>query len=299
MFRNYGKLLLAVLLAAALLLCGCGRKKPVSEGSNFEAYFLDVGSGDAAFVICDGHAMLIDGGLPEYSDLIFSFIREHGINSLDLIIATHPHADHVGGLSGALTAVPAKELLCPVSSYDSKAFKSLLRYASLRDLEPRRPEVGEVFDLGSARVTVLAPASVTSDHNNSSIVVRVEYGKTSFLFTGDMEREEELALLESGAALASTCLKVGHHGSGNATCYPFLREVSPEIAVISVGNPNAYSHPHESVLSRLRDCGAAVYRTDLQGQILIRSDGSSLTVVPSRNAEADTLSPGYTPEPSH
>lgn len=300
MLRGIKLCALAALMALAALFAACGKEPSPSsppEGSYFEAHFLSVGEGDAALIICDGHAMLIDGGEPKYSDLIYAYLKEHSVSSLDLIVATHPHADHIGGLSAALSAYPAGEVWCPVASWGSKAFASFMKYAELRGLHPRRPAVGECFSLGSALVRVLAPIAVTDDMNNSSIVLRIEYGQTSFLFTGDMEREEELSLLETQAELSSTVLKVGHHGSGNATCYPFLREVSPTIAVISVGTPNPYSHPHESVLSRLRDAGARVYRTDLQGHIVITSDGERVTVAPTRNENADTLTPGFTAGP--
>ena len=292
----------ALLMLTALVFVSCGNDAPSHEGgssSYFEAHFLDVGEGDAALILCDGHAMLIDGGEPEYSDLIYAYIKEHSVERLDLIVATHPHVDHIGGLAAALRAVPAGEVWCPVSSYPSKAFASLVQYAGMRGLRLRRPSPGETFRLGSAEVRVLAPHAVTDDANNSSIVLRIVYGNTSFLFAADMEREEERSILDSGAELRSTVLKVGHHGSGNATSYPFLREVSPTIAVISVGTPNPYSHPHESVLSRLRDAGTSVYRTDLQGHIIIVSDGERVSVTPTRNENADVMEPGFTAEPKH
>ena len=129
----------------------------------------------------------------------------------------------------------------------------------------------------------------SSDPNNSSIVLRIDYGKTSFLFTGDAEREAEQVILNSGTNLSATVLKVGHHGSDTSTTYPFLREIMPQYAVISVGTDNSYGHPTEDTLSRLRDADVTVFRTDLQGDVFCSSDGQTVTFSVSKNADADVF----------
>ena len=129
----------------------------------------------------------------------------------------------------------------------------------------------------------------TVDTNNSSIVLRIVYGKTSFLLTGDAEQDEEREIIDSGAQIESTVLKVGHHGSGSSTSYYFLREVAPEYAVMSVGADNSYGHPTEQTLSRLRDADVKTYRTDMQGDIICTSDGRTVKFVTEKNADADTL----------
>ncbi len=137
-------------------------------------------------------------------------------------------------------------------------------------------------------MTVLGPQKAYEDTNNTSIVLRLDYGETSFLFTGDAERDAEADMLEAGAALQADVLKVGHHGSNTSTSYPFLREVAPEYAVISVGEGNDYGHPHEETMSRLRDADVTVYRTDLQGHIVATSDGESISFAVQKNAGVPT-----------
>ena len=271
------------LLLILLLLSGC-QAAPAApqgsvpeEGSSFAVHFIDVGQADAALVVCDGHYMLIDGGNAADSDLIYAYLKEQGASHLDYMVATHAHEDHIGGLPGALNYAQVDTALSPVTQGSTQVFENLVQYLSAQHKSLTVPQPGDSFALGSAQVEILGPVKEYDDTNDTSIVLRVDYGQTSFLFTGDMEREAEEDLLEAGARLDATVLKVGHHGSETSTSYPFLREVLPEYAVISVGEDNSYGHPDESTLSRLRDAQVQVYRTDLQGTIIAASDGTSVT----------------------
>jgi len=243
---------------------------------------------DAALIICDGHSMLIDGGNKSDSSLIYSYLKKLNVTELDYIVCTHPHEDHVGGLAGALNYAIAKTALCPVTNYDSDGFRNFVKYLGNQNVEITVPNAGDVYGLGCAEVMILGPI-IKSSGNDNSIVLRIEYGQTSFLFTGDAEREEEQDILNAGYSLCSTVLKVGHHGSDSSTCYEFLYNIMPQYAVISVGEDNAYGHPSEDVLSRLRDADVSVYRTDLQGDIICVSDGLSVDFTVERNANIDTL----------
>ena len=258
------------------------------EDPSFEIRFLDVGQADAALIKCDDKAMLIDGGNSKDSNLIYSVLKAQKITHLDYIIATHAHEDHVGGLAGALNAAAAGTVYSPVDSYDSKAFKNFLKYVRKQGLELTYPPVGKEISLGSATVQFIGPQKDYEDPNNTSIVVRIVYGETSFLFTGDAETEAEHDIIDAGYDLSSTVLKVGHHGSEASTSYVFLREVMPEYAVISVGKDNPYGHPHDNTLSRLRDAGVIVYRTDMQGDIICTSDGKTVSFTTERNANVQT-----------
>lgn len=251
--------------------------------------FLDVGQGDAAVLQCDGHAMMIDGGKAEESSYIYAWLRQHQLSTLDVLVATHADADHIGGLPGALNYAKVGTAYCPVTTGTTQTFENFLKYLKAQGKSITVPTAGQQFSLGEANVTILGPIHSAEDSNNSSIVLKVQFGATSFLFTGDAEREEEQDLLNSGADLQSTVLKVGHHGSDTSTSYPFLRAVAPQYAVISVGAGNSYGHPTEEVLSRLRDAGVTTYRTDMQGEITAVSDGQTVRFSEAKNPEAETL----------
>ncbi len=254
-----------------------------SESTDFEIHFIDVGQADAALVISSGKTMLIDGGNAEDSNLIYSYLQKQNITHLDYVVCTHAHEDHVGGLSGALTAATAGTVMAPVTDYDTKAFRNFVSKAAERGCSIHVPKAGDTFALGDALVTILGPVKEYEETNDTSIVLRIVYGNTSFLFTGDMEADAERDLLDSGAVLQSTLLKVGHHGSETSTSYRFLREVAPTYGVISVGTGNNYGHPHDEVMSRLRDADVTLYRTDLQGDIICKSNGTNLFFTTSKS----------------
>lgn len=265
--------------------------------------FLDVGQGDAAVIQCGGKTMMIDGGKPKESSFIYSWLRKNSITKLDYMVATHPDADHIGGLSGALNYASVGTAYCSVTDWTTKTFRNLVKYLKKQGKSLKIPSAGKEFDLGGAEVEVLESGKKgdkeEDDSNNSSIVLKITYGDISFLFTGDAEKEEEDDLLDSDYDLKSTVLKVGHHGSSGSTSYRFLREVDPEYAVISVGADNTYGHPTGAVLSRLRDADVRTYRTDMQGTITAVSDGKSVTFSAEKNPDADTLAGAGAGQKSH
>lgn len=249
----------------------------VSESGSFTVHFIDVGQADSALVTCDGHSMLIDGGNADDSNLVYSVLQRETEGHLDYVVGTHAHEDHIGGLSGAFETDTANVTFCPVTEYDSKAFRNFKTRADERGGGITIPAVGDTFTLGEASVTVVAVNSVPEDTNNTSIVIRIVYGDTSFLFTGDAEQETEEKILESGQNIESTVLKVGHHGSSTSTSQAFLDAVSPTYAVISCGKDNSYGHPHSETLAKLASAGVEVLRTDELGDIYCTSDGSEVT----------------------
>ena len=281
-FKRY----LCVLLILAHLLIYA----PALAFAGLTVTFLDVGQGAGAIIQCDGEVMMYDGGGSSSSSLVYSYLRKTlGIEHIDVMVASHPHEDHIGGLSGALNACSVGTIYSPVTEYDSKQFSSLLKYAGKQGLSLTVPSVGDTFMIGSATATFLSPAKAYENVNDTSLVVRIVYGETSFVFTGDAEWDAEHDMVASRADLSATVLSVGHHGSNTSSSYVFLREVMPQYAVISVGKGNSYGHPTENVLSRLRDAGAQVYRTDLQGTITCTSDGHTVSFETEKSTIADNL----------
>ena len=253
---------------------------PTIALADLEVHFLDVGQGDCTIVLCDGEVMVIDGGPYGKSDFIYSYIRKTlKLRHVDCIVSTHPHVDHVYGLSTVLNAARTDLLLTPVLEWDSKAFSFMLKYAKKQDTPIVVPNEGDTLQLGGATVTILHcwPEAINMQRtNDTSIVLRVDYGDTSFLFTADAEDWSEYMMIDAGVNLKADVLKVAHHGSRYSSTQEFLNVVQPGYAVISVGKDNSYSHPHEEVLARLQKVGANVLRTDEMGTIIMKSDGNSI-----------------------
>ena len=255
---------------------------------SFAIHYIDVGQGDAALVVCDDKTMLIDGGKPSASSIIYTYLKNLNIDYLDCIVASHADDDHIGGLSAPLAKMKVGNVIAPETEADTRSYNSLKTKTEEQGLTIQHPKPGDSMDLGSSKIEFYGPITESeSDRNNGSIVMKIIYGDTSFLFTGDAEREEEQEILNAGYDLSATVLKVGHHGSKNSTTYPFLREIMPQYAVISVGD-NSYGHPTEDTLSRLRDADVKVYRTDMQGDIIATSDGKTVTITTKKNADAET-----------
>lgn len=292
---------LALLLAAALLLLsGCGleamlppqpQPQDTDGGVAFWVSYLDVGQADAALVYCEGEYMLIDGGNVDDGPYVVSSLSECGAQSLSYVINSHCDEDHCGGLTDVLEAFDAGHVYSSTTEYSSRAFTNFAEAAEAQGSAIEIPAPGDTFGLGSAEVTILGPLRDYGDNNENSIVLRIDYGETSFLFTGDIGLEAEDELVESGAALRATVLKVGHHGSAGSSGYVFLREVMPEYGVISVGADNSYGHPTDAALSRLRDAEVTLYRTDLQGTVTVTSDGKTVSFTTERSADEAEINP--------
>ena len=283
-----GRMLKRTMCVCVCLLCLL--LLPVSSLSQelLEVYFLDVGQGDATLVLSGGHAMLVDGGGPESSQFIYSFLRDTmGLEYLDYIVATHPHSDHVGGLAAAVNACDAGMIFSPVWYAEDEGFQNLVRQMRKKNLFFTFPASGNTLPLGDATVTFLAPIYPMSKVNNLSVILRVSAGDTAVLLCADAEMEEEESLLSSGQELRADVLKAGHHGSGTSTGERFLEAAGPEYAVISCGALNPYGHPDAAVLQRLWEHNVSVLRTDLQGTIHGIYDGNAWSFTSKRQAPPD------------
>ena len=280
------------IIISILVLIYLNACSDVGASSTFSIHFIDVGQGDAALVECDEHYMLIDGGDVAAGDKVYSVLEEKGIQHLDILVMSHLHADHIGGLTKALTYASKIDLtLANATEGDKETFRKVENELSTNGAKIKVPTEGETFELGSAKIEVV---DVASETENDSLVLMITYGDTKFLFTGDIEDEAQTRISDKYAnekdeEYKINLIKMPHHGSaspksvnGTGSLYRFIRTFMPDYAVISVGDGNSYGHPHKETLSLLEDADVKVYRTDDNGDIIVRSDGKSLSFETSK-----------------
>ena len=268
--------LIIVVIAAALLIF-----QRISENTptvtvpmdGLYVHYIDVGQGDSELVCCGGRYMLIDAGTPLAGDTVVEYIQDLGIKKLDYVVCTHGHADHCGGLDAVVESFDVDTIFTSPYAGDAASYLRFVETVENAQLTLEVPDQGVQYRLGDARFEFIGPLEDHNNVNDDSLVMRLTYGDTSFLFTGDMTAKAEKELIEDGENIKCDVLKVGHHGSSGSSCYQFLYEAEPKIAVISCGRDNDYGHPHEETLGRLKDAGVTVYRTDELGSIVIFSDG--------------------------
>ena len=234
-------------------------------------HFIDVGQADSAFIeLGNGQTMLIDAG--RSGGDVVDYIRNLQYETIDYVVASHPHDDHIGGMATVLNSFNIGKMYMPKQAHTISAFTNMLDVIENKGIDLYTAKVGtNILSSGNINIDVLAPFSESNSNlNNASAVVRITYGKTVMLFTGDAEHVIENQLLNSG--VDADVLKVGHHGAGSASSSSFIKAVSPDIAVISVGEGNSYGHPHADTLAILNEVGADIYRTDEQGTIVVTAD---------------------------
>lgn len=255
-----------------------GQREEQMPDGTLSVTFLDVGQGNAVLVEQGGAYMLIDGGNRDYSSFVVSYLKEQGVEELAYVIASHYDADHLNGVVGALHAFSCGQVLAPDYVTDTRVYESFERVIKEQDIALAYPAVGDTYTLGDASFTVVCPKVYDpKEDNDNSVGIRLVYGDTSFLICGDAGKAEEQAMLDSGVTLESDVYLASHHGSEGSSSEAFMRAVSPSAVVISAGAGNSYGHPTRTVLDRVKACGAALYRTDLQGTITVTSDGTSLS----------------------
>ena len=240
--------------------------------------FIDVGQADSCLIItANNDAILIDAGEDRDAEAIIEVLNEYELENIDLMVLTHPHADHIGGAQTILETYTVEEVMMCSFVATSKLFNNLITTMENQDLLVTQATVGLEKSIDGVELFVVGVDSNPKDNNNSSIVMKVTYGTVDIIFTGDAEVPTEEIILENNFDLKAEVLKVWHHGSDTSTSDSFLDAINPKVAVISVGEENKYNHPSDVVLTKLQDKGVQVYRTDELSTVTMEIDGENIT----------------------
>lgn len=301
--------LLLTIVTLILSFCGCSllfeekaqiNGTALSDDIGLAVHFIDVGQGDSILIESKGEFALIDGGEYKEKDKLIGYLDKIDIDSISYVFSTHPHSDHCGGLSEVIRNYSCGTLVYPDVLTESNTWEHVLDAADERGVAFLIPKPGDVFQVGSASITVFSPStdSIYSSLNDYSIVCKVEYGNTSLLLTGDAEKIVEKELLRSGYDLEADVYKCGHHGSSTSNSDAFLDAVNPSAAIISCGKGNDYGHPHQEVRKALKDRDIPVWRTDESGTIVMYSDGENISIGPAGSDAVEITKDTHNPSDS-
>lgn len=270
-------------LAAMLMLAGCTSytetsKTPANAGDEMRVHFIDVGQGDSIFIESpNGQTMLVDGGVKGAGQEIVAYLKEQGVQKLDAVVATHPDADHIGGLIAVLNSIEIGEFYDSGKVHTSQTFEEMLTLIDTKNISYNVPKTGDTLAFDEeVSVKVLSADETASDNNDASIVLKVTYGDVSFLLTGDAGVALEKEMLTQD--VKATVLKAGHHGSNTSSSQSFIQTVHPEVTVLSYGEDNKYGHPHAEVVERLQAIDSKIYATAEAGTVIVSTDGVNYDV---------------------
>lgn len=293
--RKLNRLVLALSLAVVLCIviyvavinsapAGSDHPAPTQDSvsrSDLHVMVIDVGQGDSILITLGADdVMLIDAGEAKDAQAVKEELDERGITQIDVLVATHPHADHIGGMAEIINDYEIGCIYMPDMQSDSKTYESFLNTIHAKQVPILEAYAGESFALGSAACTIVSPAQdADKDANNESVMMMLDYLDSEFLFMGDAEEWAEEQILSAGYNIDADVLKVAHHGSYTGTSEAFLKAVSPDYAIISCGKDNKYGHPHEETLELLNEYSINTLRTDVSGDVLFVSDGYNIQTV--------------------
>ncbi|GAA0771178.1 ComEC/Rec2 family competence protein [Clostridium subterminale] len=281
--RNSTLFILSIIVFIGFFLLGYISKNNVNpklKDSETKIHFINVGQGDSILIENNNFNILIDSGPNSTKDTLISYLKKHKIKKLDYVIASHPHEDHIGSMDDIVNKFNIEEFIMPKALTTSKDFSNLIEVLKNKGLTIKNVTDNFKIQLSeNSYINFLWTGNISDDNlNNHSIVIKYINKNTSFLFTGDMEDEIENILLSSKKPLESTVLKVAHHGSNTSSSKPFLTKVNPKISVISCGMGNDYGHPHKNTLATLKNLHSKILRTDINGNIIIKTNGDGLVI---------------------
>ncbi len=257
---------------------------PNKKLSEMKVHFIDVGQADAALIQYDDRVILIDSGDWNGNETVH-YLNQLGVKKLDLIVGSHPHADHIGQIDKVIHDFEVDEVWMSGGTTTSQVFQRVLAAIDEHDIGYDEPRAGDSFQIGDLKIDILSPTSITGNLNDDSIVMKLTYGKISFLFTGDAETSAENKMVSSGQNLSSTILKVGHHGSDTSSTQSFIDKVDPKVAIMSVAAKSKYNHPHQSVIDRFHERGTNLFATKSHGTIVVSTNGSHYDISTSKSGK--------------
>lgn len=256
----------------------------IVSAEELELYFFDVGQAESTLLKGSDYAILIDAGERNKTDVIDQ-LTELGVDTIDLLILTHPHADHIGQAAQIIGHFNVREVWMSGYEHTTRLFEGVLDAILDSDADYYEPRRGEVFSFGQLMLEILNPLEIANDLHDTCIIIRASFGDMAFLFTGDAERKTEAKLVQSALPLKAQVLQLGHHGSRTSSSLDFLVAVDPEVAIYSAGIDNEFGHPHPEVLDRLKILEIPVYGTDLHSTIVVKTDGKSYSLGLTKGGE--------------
>lgn len=285
---KFYKKYLAIFAAFFLIISsfvGCSSSKTIDSSKDannqnvMKVNYIDVGQGDSILVQVNGKNLLIDAGPNSSTDKLVSYLNKQNIKKLDFVVATHPHEDHIGAMDTIINKYNIGEFYAPKKTTTTKTFESMVNALKSKNIKINAATAGVSLDLGkNVKCEMIAPnAPNYEDLNNYSAVIKITYGNSKFLFMGDAESLSEKEILNKNHDISSDVLKLGHHGSSSSSSKAFLDKVSPKIAIISCGKNNDYGHPHKETSTEMKKRNIQVYRTDIDGSIVLISDGKKIS----------------------
>ena len=251
---------------------------PSGKNNYFSIHTIDVGQGDSILIQTpNSKNILIDGGDNNSHHIVSNYLKNKKVKNIDYIIATHFDSDHIGGLDNIIDKFKVSRIYAPNYKCNTESYKNLINSCLDKNLDLQYLKQGDFINIeDNINLTVLSPSYIQEENNLNSIVFKIDYKNKSFLFTGDAEANNEINIINSYDMSDIDFIKIGHHGSSSSTTEEFIKEVSPDIAVISCGYKNQYGHPHKSTLDTLDDNNVLTYRTDILGNIVFYSDGNTI-----------------------